>query len=658
MTQNILLVWLDNNINKAAADCHNTIDQLRRLVNSVNIFSNNEECVQFLKRLHDDKVCMIISGSLSGHIVPQIHDLIQINTIFILCDYQNYHEISSKNYPKVKGTFINIWSIYEVLKKIVDQCEQDSISMSFFNTSGDISKEALNQMGPSFIYTTILKEVLLTNQIEQGHIKEYLNYCHKVFAGNTAELQNIQRFEQQHDEKSSVWWYTSECFLYPMLNRALRLMDTDVIIKMDFFIADLHRQIDKLYKEQYGGDQLSNNFIVYRGQAMARTEFVKLQKIKGGLLSFNSFLSTTKKLDVSMDFACQGASNPDNVGILFEMNIQAEQSITPFASIANSSFYGERDDKILFGLCSVFRINNIIPMCYNPDVFIADLTLINNKEKYMQMLSDRIREENPMSVKGWYRFGLMLENMDQVEKAQKVYKIILKDEIVESEKASIYDRLGKTKYNQGKDKEAIIYYKMALSIQKNTLCSNHHDMAASYNTIGVVYDKMREYAKAIYYYEKAVQIKQQSLSSEHSDLILSYKKIGTSYSRMREYAKALSYFEKALEIQKQSLPSNHRSLIETFDSIGALYSKITEYDNAILYHKKALEIKKQLLASNHPDLAASYNNIGVLYEVTKNHLKAYSLYEEAIHNGQQTLPGNHPHLKVFRNNLDRVKNKL
>jgi len=48
---------------------------------------------------------------------------------------------------------------------------------------------------------------------------------------------------------NSFWWYTNECFLHRMLNRALRMMKVDIIIKMGFFVRDLHCQIEELHKK-------------------------------------------------------------------------------------------------------------------------------------------------------------------------------------------------------------------------------------------------------------------------------------------------------------------------------------------------------------------------------------------------------------------------
>ncbi|CAF4223803.1 unnamed protein product, partial [Adineta steineri] len=47
--------------------------------------------------------------------------------------------------------------------------------------------------------------------------------------------------------------------------------------------------------------------------------------------------------------------------------------------------------------------------------------------------------------------------------------------------------------------------------------SNHPDLGASYNNIGLVYENMDNYSKAHSFYERAVQIGQQSLPANHPD---------------------------------------------------------------------------------------------------------------------------------------------
>ncbi|CAF4388010.1 unnamed protein product [Rotaria magnacalcarata] len=101
----------------------------------------------------------------------------------------------------------------------------------------------------------------------------------------------INDFKRKYRQKSPVWWYTKEIFLYGMLNRALRSLDMEAMIKLGFFIRHLHIQLEELHQEQSANFQKA--FIVYRGQGLSQQDFQNLSDSKGGLLSFNNFLSTS-----------------------------------------------------------------------------------------------------------------------------------------------------------------------------------------------------------------------------------------------------------------------------------------------------------------------------------------------------------------------------
>jgi len=206
--QNVLLVWLDGNIDENNDDCKNTITQLRRSVHSINTFTDVDECVDFLSDIFSEKVIMIISGAFCQQTVPLIHDITQLQNVFLVCASKTEHEQWTKAWPKIKGIFTDVSPICEALEQAVYQCEQSAISISLINTSDDASKKNLDQLDCSFMYTQILKELLLTIEFEQEHIKEFTDYC-QAHALNT-----ITDFEQKYRDQTAVWWYTSPCFLY------------------------------------------------------------------------------------------------------------------------------------------------------------------------------------------------------------------------------------------------------------------------------------------------------------------------------------------------------------------------------------------------------------------------------------------------------------
>jgi hypothetical protein len=286
MVQNIRLIWLDSNIDDHNEDYHNTISQLRRVVNTINTFIDGDQCVQFINNIDNEKACVLISGLLGEHIVPRVHDMSQVDSIFIFCSNQNKHEQWTKEWPKIKGVFTEISLICDVLKQAAKQCEQNITPISFMATNGDLSNKNLNRLDCSFMYTQIMTEILLAIRFEEGHIKEFIQHCYDVFAENEKALNTIKQLQQEYHDKTPIWWYSCDTFLHPMLNHALRVMNADVIIKMGFFISDLHRQLEQLHYEQYNKHHNDEILTLYRGQSLSNIDFEQITRTKRGLMSF------------------------------------------------------------------------------------------------------------------------------------------------------------------------------------------------------------------------------------------------------------------------------------------------------------------------------------------------------------------------------------
>jgi tetratricopeptide (TPR) repeat protein len=506
------------------------------------------------------------------------------------------------------------------------------------------------------MYTQILKEILLTIDFEQVHINEFLTYCREQYHDNNAELKNVDKIEKEYRRHQPIWWYTYECFLYSMLNRALRMMEVDLIIKMGFFLRDLYNHIAELHAEQYGGHHGSNSLTVYRGQGLSQTDFNQLMETKGGLMSFNNFLSTSLNRAVAFSRVESNQDDPNLIGVLFEITIDPSISLSPFADITSASYFQE-EEEILFSMHSVFRIRHVKQIDKNDRLWQVDLTLTNQNDPQLYALTKCMQQETKGST-GWLRLGKLMIKLGHFDQAEELYEILLQQTTNEDKKAHLFCQLGRIKNGQGKYAEAIGFYQKALEIYQKTLPANHPNLATYYNNIGLVYNNMGEYLKALSYYEKALEIDQKTLPANHPDLATSYSNIGAVYKNMGEYSKTLPYYEKALEIRQKTLPANHPSLATSYNNIGAVYKNMGEYSKAFSYYEKALEIRQKTLPANHPDFAQSYNNIGGVYNKMGEYSKALSYYERALDIKERSLPPNHPSIQNVRESIEIVKKKL
>ncbi len=652
MVQNFHLVWLDGSMDETNDDCRNSITKLRQVVNTVNIFVDADECIDFITDIKE-KVFMVISGEFSQPIISIVQDISQVNCIYIFSKNNVQHEKWVKEWPKVSGVYTDITQICETLKKDTRQCDRNSISISFVRKTDGTVNQNLDTLDSSFMYTQILKEILLTIDFEQIHFNEFITYCREEFFDSATELKNIGMIEKDYHLHQPIWWYTYPCFLYSMVNRALRTMEADLIVNLGFFVRDLHKDIVQLYTEQYGRHHHSDTFTVYRGQGLSQTDFNQLEATQGGLISFNNFLSTSLNREVALFWAESNEANPDLIVVLFEMKIDPSMSSSSFANVKNVTHIPD-EEEILFSMHSVFRIGQMKQMEKNNDrLWQVDLTLTGDHDPQLQELTKSMQAvtEGPT---GWFRLGLLMIKVAQLDKAQQVFEMILDRTTDENEKGQIYYYLGWIKNDQGKYTEAITYYKKSLEIREKTLPGNHPNLASSYSNTGLVYDSMGEYSKALSYCEKALEIDQKTLPANHPSLATSYNNIGLVYDNMGEYSKALSSFEKALEIRQKTLPANHPDLATSYKSIGLAYKNMGEYSKALSYYEKALEIRQKTLPGNHPSLATSYNNIGGVYYNIGEYSKALSYFEKALEIWQKTLPANHPDFASSYNNIGVV----
>ncbi|CAF1414902.1 unnamed protein product, partial [Rotaria sp. Silwood1] len=196
-----------------------------------------------------------------------------------------------------------------------------------------------------------------------------------------------------------------------MLNRALRTVEIDLIIKMAFFVDSLHRNIEQLHLEQSNHHELQS-FIVYRGQGIANNEFENMKKSQGSLLSFNNFLSTSTDRQVSFLFADAARYNPDLTGILFQMIIDRSISPAPFARIDDVSYYQNSEHEILFSMHTVFRIDEIKPIEEDNRLWQVKLHLTSDSDPQLKTLTEQIRKETFEELPGWYRLSQLLIKLE------------------------------------------------------------------------------------------------------------------------------------------------------------------------------------------------------------------------------------------------------
>ena len=692
LAENSLLVWLDETIDL------NKCKEFQRIISTVKGFNDISQAIQFVKEFVDEKICLIVSESMSKEVIPKIHDFNQIYSILIWSQQQtnSIDDKWRKKWLKIKGIFSNISSICLHLGEIYHECERNAMSTSFFNIQNELQKKNLKDLDRFYVCSQTLRDILQTIPSKQRHFRKFVEYARQLYINNQQQLDKIKEFEDNYHSKTPIYWYTYADFIYPMLNRMFRSMNTKNLTRMWFLIDDLHRHIGQLYTQQI--QQSKEQFQVYRGQGFHKSKFEQLIKNRNDYFSFHNFVFATKNRQICYEFARNTQQHSDYVGVLFVLKIDPSQGVTPFASINSVSYYQYEFDEFLFSIHSIFRIENIQPI---DEIFQITLTLTTNEHDVnLKQLTDFIRKESFPNENGWMKFSLVLckfdeltqaketlqfqneQTKDQNEKANILYQLALiyidgnqLDQALDCLEKSIdifkenlpskhfqlsecYDHLANIFYKLGQYEKALVYFDKTFEIQQKIFPRNHPSIAKSYSNLGILFSQVGRYENALGCFENALDIQQQILEPHHPLLATSLTNLGSVYDEMHDDTNAFSCYQRALTIRQQTLPSNHPDIACSLNNLGNIYQNTGQYQQALQFYQQALQIREKILDSNHPQLAESYNNIGNVYFDQEQYQQALSLYEKCLHIRQQILDVNHPMLGDIYNNIGAVYDQL
>lgn len=682
--QNFQLVWLNTDSEETHNQkLDNVISTFRYVINSTHEFDDIDTCVGFIKEINEEKIFMIVSGAFAESAISRLHHLPAIYSIYLLHDNDFDDELWSCQWSKVKGAFMDVSDLCKTLEIATQDYDRNTVSMSFIDKKSSISHQRPDS---SFIYTQALKDIVFEKPVEQQDLKEWTNYYRKQIVGNMVEQKNIEQFEAHYHPDDALQWYTSQSLFPSVLNHSLRTMDIDTIIKMGFFIRDLHQQITQLHTTQNLQRQNMSPFVVYRGQGISGNDFQQLMKSHGGLVAFNDFLSASTHRAESLERARQTVDNSDSIGILFEMTIDPSIAATAFINI-DDIISNHTEEDILFSLQPIFRIGQMKSIDNGENrLWKMRLTLIADHDPHFYPIIQTIREENFGDRKGWSRFSELFLKENQLKKVQQVCDNVLYQTSDEEEKGLLYYQLAFIKYRQEQYNEANTFYHSSLQIREKVLPPQHVDLAACYNGIALVYEKTEEYAKALISCHKALDIYKKILPPNHillavcrrnigkfyeqlgeypqailsykrslkiyrnilplsyPDMISTYKNIALIYEKTNDNDKASSFLEKAITLQEKTLPAHHRDLGDDYYHLAVIYEKLQKYSNALCYYEKSLKIYQEYPPANPSDLAALQNNIGVLYHERHDDKTAVSYFQKAHETYRKILPANHPDL--------------
>lgn len=115
--QNFHLLWLAENINEDNDDYQNSITQLQQVVNTVNVFTDIDECVEFVTDIIEEAALMIVSEVFSQYILSCVQDIFQIKSVYVCARIKLNWNKTKRNGPSF---MVHIQILHRSVKRFVE----------------------------------------------------------------------------------------------------------------------------------------------------------------------------------------------------------------------------------------------------------------------------------------------------------------------------------------------------------------------------------------------------------------------------------------------------------------------------------------------------------------------------------------------------------
>ena len=383
-------------------------------------FTDAKQCLDLIKSIDNEKIFIVMSYEIALNLPSLIHSLRSIIYFFIFNNDEKQEdqvEILIHKYPKIVNIYTDEDQLIKAIQEKIRHIERHYLSFDLFDQKQKSTRN-LSKESASFLWHQMLVHVL--KQMPQNDsAKNYmLSKCSNYYRTNQVELNKIEQFRKTYTRDKAISWYTDECFLYKLVNRALRTEDIELLYSFRFFIVDLCIELEK------ENEKLKNNGTIklYRGQIISNEEFEKLEQSIGVLISTNGFFSTSRNINISLSFVHSCDKNACK-SVLFQINADPSLNSVIFADIAKLGSL-PHEEEVLFSLNSLFKIEQI-HFDSILDLWIIEMTATNEGtdkiNQYLKWIQTELDCHNPLVY-----FGRLLWNeLGQINKAFNYFQILI-----------------------------------------------------------------------------------------------------------------------------------------------------------------------------------------------------------------------------------------
>ncbi|MFX0182275.1 MAG: tetratricopeptide repeat protein [Candidatus Hodarchaeota archaeon] len=204
--------------------------------------------------------------------------------------------------------------------------------------------------------------------------------------------------------------------------------------------------------------------------------------------------------------------------------------------------------------------------------------------------------------------GKLNESLNAIKEGERIVRTC-KHEFptndLQRKNASLLYRKGCVMQKKGDLDQAMNYHSQGLTIRERI--GNKYDIAASLNSIGMIYDLMGDWDRALEYYQRSLTLRNEVGNKQ--EIAMSLNNIGVVYLLKGQMNQALDLYEQSLALFKQL--GSKQYIAGSLTNIGIIHRVKGNLDLALDYYTQSLDIRREI--GDKQEIARLFNNMGAIY---------------------------------------------
>lgn len=574
-------------------------DKFKDMTSKSQIFNKPYECLSEVVNSVGQEVILIASQSLSKHLIPLIHDLIQVIYIYILYKHDSYctqeddSYVNDNRYPKVRGSFIEQTMLLSTLHEDIKQLSEipsrqqrffrflkENTNTPFYVISNQSSPfKLLNNTEQDFVsFQLIIKTILESDDANPFNNVNTLLTLGIIVASKDREKlfwETNDQFRQNYASDKAINLYLTNTTLKDELNKCFSSNNMQRICESWFIIRDLLKQLS----------QNGKLITVYREQYLTVDQLEILKTNVGGFVAFTRFISMSTSYIRTKRRNRRNDIDRNIKSVIFQVEIDKNNAKARFLMTQQN----REELMILFAVGSVFSIESIEE--FNDESCLCKLRSNSDGESLLTQMVQYYETEIGTSLT-YLSLGVYLNQIGKEDLARQYYDTLLLVEQDPAVMSSIYNNLAIISERNEDLTNAHKYWKQASDMQRASSSKistalpdrksdvvmaepiystspilNHYNLACMYRQAGDFYEALKECENAL------------ALPIAVSDTIqhaLVYSAEGSVYYSQKQYEDALNCFKKALDIVLVHLPADDHLIDQYLNNVRLLKDLIDQ----------------------------------------------------------------------------------